>query len=126
MPITKQKKTEIIEKLKKIFSESPSVAFVQFHKLTVANAQTLRRKLREAGNGYFVAKKTLIRKSLEDGFVKGELPSLDGEVAVAYLEKGADVTAPARESLKSPVLISGIPFSRRRLSDSRSVRKVPL
>ena len=97
MAITKQKKTEIIEKLKKIFSESPSVAFVQFHKLTVANAQTLRRKLREAGNGYFVAKKTLIRKSLEDGFVKGELPSLDGEVAVAYLEKGADVTAPARE-----------------------------
>ena len=97
MAITKQKKTEIIEKLKNIFTTAPAVAFVQFHKLTVANAQALRRKLREAGTGYFVAKKTLIRKSLEGGKINGELPSLDGEVAIAYLEKGDDITAPARE-----------------------------
>lgn len=97
MAITKQKKTEIVEKLKDIFAQSPAVAFVQFHKLTVANAQALRRKLREAGTGYYVAKKTLIRKSLEDGKTAGELPALEGEVAVAYLEEGDDVTAPARE-----------------------------
>lgn len=97
MAITKQKKTEIVEELKDIFAKSAGVAFVQFNKLTVKNAEALRRKLREAGAGYFVAKKTLIRKSLEGGSVKGELPSLDGEVAVAYLEKGDDVTAPARE-----------------------------
>jgi len=95
--ITKEKKGEIISKLKDIFAKSSSVAFVQFNKLTVANAQALRRKLREAGNGYYVAKKTLIRKSLEGGKVTGELPELSGEVAVAYLEKGDDVTAPARE-----------------------------
>ena len=97
MAITKEKKGEIISKLKDIFAKSSSVAFVQFNKLTVANAQALRRKLREAGNGYYVAKKTLIRKSLEGGKVTGELPELSGEVAVAYLEKGDDVTAPARE-----------------------------
>jgi len=95
--ITKQKKTEIIATLKGIFAKSPAVAFVQFNKLTVANAQALRRKLREVGTGYYVAKKTLIRKSLEGGKVTGELPSLDGEVAVAFLEAGDDVTAPARE-----------------------------
>ena len=97
MAITKQKKSEIISKLKGIFTTSPAVAFVQFHKLTVANAQALRRKLREAGTGYFVAKKTLIRKSLEGGQTAGTLPALDGEVAVAYLEQGDDITAPARE-----------------------------
>lgn len=97
MAITKQKKTEIILKLKDIFTKSSAIAFVQFHKLTVANAQALRRKLREASTGYFVAKKTLIRKSLEGGLVKGELPNLDGEIALAYLEKGDDITAPARE-----------------------------
>ncbi len=96
MAITKQKKSEIVERLKGIW-KSPSVAFVQFNKLTVANAQELRRKLREAGSGYYVAKKTLIRKSLEGGATGGELPNLDGEVAVAYLETGDDVTAPARE-----------------------------
>ncbi|MSU55981.1 MAG: 50S ribosomal protein L10 [Candidatus Taylorbacteria bacterium] len=95
--ISKQKKVEIVEKLKDIFAKSPAVAFVQFNKLTVANAQALRRKLREAGTGYFVAKKTLIRKSLEGGKVTGELPELSGEVAVAYLETGDDITAPARE-----------------------------
>ena len=97
MAITKQKKAEIIEKLKGIFTKSTAVAFVQFSKLTVRNAQILRRKLREAEIGYFVAKKTLIRKSLEGGNVGGELPDLQGEVAVAYLETGDDVTAPARE-----------------------------
>lgn len=97
MAITKQKKTEIVGTLKDIFAKSAAVAFVQFNKLNVANAQALRRKLREAGAGYFVAKKTLIRKSLEGSSVKGELPALDGEVAVAYLEKGDDITAPARE-----------------------------
>lgn len=97
MAITKQKKTEIVSKLKDIFAKSSSIAFVQFHKLTVLNAQILRRKLREAGAGYFVAKKTLIQKSLEGSATHGALPALDGEVAVAYLERGDDLTAPARE-----------------------------
>ncbi len=97
MAITKAKKIEIIEKLKGIFTKTSSVAFVQFNKLTVKNAENLRRKLREAGMGYFVAKKSLIRKSLEGVKVSGEFPNLEGEVAVAYLEVGDDVTAPARE-----------------------------
>lgn len=97
MPITRQKKSEIIAKLKKIFLESPLVAFVQFHKLTVPNAENLRRKLRSAGSGYFVAKKTLIRKSLDGAGVKGGLPALEGEVALAYLAGGDDLIAPARE-----------------------------
>lgn len=96
MAISKEKKAQIVEKLHVIW-KSPAVAFVQFQKLTVSGAQTLRRKLREAGAGYFVAKKTLIRKSLEGGGVAGELPALSGEVAVAYLVAGDDVTAPARE-----------------------------
>lgn len=97
MAITKQKKGEIIESLKNIFAKSSAVAFVQFSKLTVKNAQMLRRKLREAGVGYFVAKKTLIRKSLEVQTPAGQLPDLQGEVAIAYLQTGDDVTAPARE-----------------------------
>lgn len=97
MAISKDKKKQIIERLQSIFMNSPSVAFVRFHKLTVFGAQELRRKLGEAGSGYFVAKKTLIRKSLERGSLAGELPALHGEVAVAYLKEGDDVTAPARE-----------------------------
>lgn len=97
MAKTKIEKGNVISKLKDIFAQSPAVAFVQFSKLTVKHAQELRRKLRETGAGYYVAKKTLIRKSLEAGKTGGELPALEGEVAVAYVERGDDVTAPARE-----------------------------
>lgn len=97
MAKTKAQKSEVLSKLQKIFTDSKSVAFVTFHKLTVKHAQELRRKLREVGTGYFVAKKTLIRKSLEVQKPAGQLPDLQGEVAVAYLEKGNDMTAPARE-----------------------------
>lgn len=98
MAITKQKKSEIVAKLKQIFAGSPSVAFVEFRKLTVANAQALRRKLRETGSGYFVAKKTLIRKSLEGAPLAGIAPAFPGEIAVAYLaSQGDDILAPLRE-----------------------------
>ena len=91
-------KGAILSKLQTIFAESKSIAFVNFHKLTVKHAQELRRQLRTAGAGYFVAKKTLIRKALEGTKTHGSLPVLDGEIGVAYLEKnGEDLTAPARE-----------------------------
>src|SRR3989338_4678233 len=98
MAITKAKKGEILTRLQKIFAESKSVIFVNFHKLTVKHAQDLRRKLLEGETGYFVAKKTLIRKALEGIKTEGTIPSLEGEIGVAYLEtKGTDLTAPARE-----------------------------
>ncbi len=98
MAINKEKKGEILARLTQIFRDSASVAFVNFHTLTVKNAQELRRKMRETGSGYFVAKKTLIAKALEAQKYQGETPALTGEVAVAYLEKGGnDLTAPLRE-----------------------------
>ena len=96
MALSKEKKGQVIERLKKIW-KSPSVVFVQFHTLTVARAQALRRALRAFGSGYFVAKKTLIRKSLEGTPIEGDAPVLEGEIGVSYMESGEDLTAPARE-----------------------------
>src|SRR3989344_2770297 len=97
MAKTKAVKAEVLSRLDKIFSGSKAIAFVNFHKLTVKRAQELRRKLRENGTGYFVAKKTLIRKALEGKNASGTLPPLEGEIGVAYLESSEDITAPARE-----------------------------
>ena len=94
MAITKDKKVGIIGKLEKVFTDAKSVAFVNFHGLNVLGANNLRKHLRGNKVGYFVAKKTLIKKVLGGKKVSGELPSLDGEVGVAWSE---DVTAPARE-----------------------------
>lgn len=94
MAITKQKKSEILAKVTSAIDGAKSVVFVNFHNLTVAEERDLRFKLRAEGVGYTVAKKTLIRKALEGRGITGELPELEGEIAIAY---SADELAPARE-----------------------------
>ena len=96
MAITKQKKSEILEGLNKIFKEAKTVVFVNFHKLSVADATTLRSDLRKSGVNYLVAKKTLTKKAIADSKVGGEVPEMEGELALAYLAKGDDITSPAR------------------------------
>jgi large subunit ribosomal protein L10 len=94
MPISKQKKTEILEKLRKAVKDSKAIAFVNFHGLTVAGITEVRRQLRASNVGYMVAKKTLAKKALSEAGFTGELPELQGELGIAY---SADLIAPARE-----------------------------
>ena len=99
MAITKEKKSEIIAKVKEIAAKGQSIVFVNFHGLTVAGVNELRRNLRAKGVGYYVAKKTLIRRAFDGAPVTGTLPELDGEVAVAYLpaETGSDELLAVKE-----------------------------
>ena len=94
MAISKAKKSEIVSDVSKILADSKTVVFVNFHKLTVTETGDVRRALRAAGVGYRVAKKTLIKRALEEVKVTGEIPALDGEIALVY---GVDLLAPARE-----------------------------
>ena len=94
MAISKEKKHEIVSSFSDIATGSESIVFVQFNKLTVADSNILRRKLRAAGVGYKVGKKTLLKRVLTEQGYTGELPTLEGEIAVAY---SADLLAPARE-----------------------------
>ncbi len=94
MAKTKQQKAEILEKLTSIFKDSASTVFVHFKGLPVGNETKMRSALEEAGVNYFVAKKTLMRKAAEQAGISGDVPELDGEIAVAYGKD--DPTAPAR------------------------------
>ena len=94
MAITKKQKSEIIDKVKEIVAKGKSIVFVNFHGLTVADVNELRRNLRAKGIGYYVAKKTLIKRAFDGSSIAGVLPELDGEVAVAY---GEDDLAPVKE-----------------------------
>ena len=102
MAITKERKKEIVDKLQTIFTNSDSVVFVNFHGLTVEEITTVRKALRAAGIGYFVAKKTLTRLAVSNSTVEGEMPALEGELAVVFPLETADLgddakIAPARE-----------------------------
>lgn len=94
MAINKAKKKEILDEVKKIVKDSSSLVFVNFHGLRVADITSVRRGLRKGGVGYFVAKKTLIKKALDEAKIEGTIPSFEGELALVY---GKDSVAPARE-----------------------------
>lgn len=94
MAITKEKKVEIVGKVEDIIKKGKSLVFVNFHGLTVAGINELRRLLQSKGMGYYVAKKTLIRRAFDKAKIEGEMPELEGEVAIAY---GEDALAPIKE-----------------------------
>ncbi len=92
MAITKAKKGEILAKLEGVKNESDSIVFVHFNKLPVKDSTDMRAALRKEGVGFLVAKKTLMKRAFEGAF-EGEMPELDGEIAVAY---STDAIAPAQ------------------------------
>lgn len=94
MAITKEKKGEIIAKVKNIVDSSKSVVFVNFHKLPVSESTIVRKELRSKDVQFTVAKKTLTKRVLNDAKISGDMPQLDGELALVY---SADLLAPARE-----------------------------
>lgn len=94
MAITKAKKEDIVAKVADALSNAASVVFVHFKGLSVTDTSAMRRELKKEGVGYFVAKKTLLRRALSEKGYEGTLPELPGEIAIAWTD--ADATAAAR------------------------------
>ena len=93
MAISKNKKKEVYEKTQGILKDSNSVVFVNFKGLNVSDTTELRNNLREDSSAYSVVKKTIVKRALDNFSVKGEMPELEGELALAYSK---DLIAPAR------------------------------
>ena len=95
MAKTKAEKAAVIEKLEAGLKSAASGVFVHFNKVNVAEESAMRRGLRAEGVSYVVAKKTLIKRALENLGMKHEEVPLEGEVALAF-GGGEDATLPAR------------------------------
>jgi len=124
MAVTKQKKTEVLGKVEEALKGANSVVFVHTKGLPVKETQEMRRKLRESGVGYYVAKKSLLRRALDAKKYEGTQPELLGELSVAW---GEDLVAPAREvqgfvkSTKDKVSIVGGVFEGRYMSAAEMI-----
>lgn len=94
MAITKAKKQDIVAKIEESLAKAVSVVFVRFNKISVADTTAMRRALKGEGVGYYVAKKTLLKRALEAKGYAGTMPELPGEVAIAWSNE--DATAAAR------------------------------
>lgn len=94
MALKKEKKVEVLSTLDASLANANSVVFVKFDKLKVADANALRRSLQKSDVGYLVSKKTLLKRALGAKGITGDMPELQGQIAMAY---GSDLLAPARE-----------------------------
>jgi len=93
MAITKEKKQDILTKLEGIKSDAAAIVFVRFNEMTGPDMTDMRATMREEGVGYFVAKKTLMKRAFGEAY-EGVMPELDGEIALAY---ATDAIAPAQQ-----------------------------
>lgn len=93
MPLKKDQKKVIADKLIKHLGSAGSAVFVKFGGLTVGADTEMRRVLRDKGVGYVVSKKTLLKRALNEVKIEGELPLLKGQIAMAY---GEDAVLPAK------------------------------
>lgn len=98
MPITKQKKSEILDILKKQTSESSIILFVNFHGLNTVLTRELRKLMTGIEAKYLVAKKTLVKKVFSEEKISGNMPELNGEVAVVFGKD--DVVLPPKSLAK--------------------------
>lgn len=94
MAISRAKKDTLVGELTSKVRDSKSIVFVKFKGLKVNDSNELRKKLKSENVGLTVIKKTLLKRALGANNVLGELPELEGAVAIAY---GEDLLAPARE-----------------------------
>ena len=94
MAISRQKKEEVVDKLKSALKSAKSLVFVNFHGLSVGSAGEMRRALRNERVGYTAATQTLTKRALDPEKFEGSQPELPGELALAW---GEDLIAPARE-----------------------------
>ncbi|HRY30775.1 MAG TPA: 50S ribosomal protein L10 [Candidatus Paceibacterota bacterium] len=131
MAVTKEQKKKILEKLKDIVAKE-SVVFVNFHGVPSAEVVKMRKKFRDQKVSLYVAKKTLVKRALEEAKTKigGDSPEFVGELALVY---GDDPTIPAGEvytfqkDLKNAVSILGGIFEKRFLSkaEMEEIAKIP-
>lgn len=97
MALTRNQKEAVVAKITDILNNSKSVVFLNFNGLDVGKTTDMRAKLSENDVQYLVAKKTLAKIAIEQSNVEvaGDLPEMEGELAIAYTN--GDETAAARE-----------------------------
>lgn len=93
MAITLAKKKELVSSLTSDIKNSASTVIVGFDKLKFEDVTPLRKSLREKGIKMTVSKKTLMKRAFSDAGIEGDIPSMDGQIALAF---GSDPVIPAK------------------------------
>ncbi len=83
--LNKKQKQDLIENLSKKFTDAKSSVFADYRTLNVARLKELRRKLKEIGAEFKVAKKTLLDLAMKKAKLENiSTRQMDGQIAVAF------------------------------------------
>ena len=94
MPITRARKAELIESYKEMIENSHAIVLARYTGISVQEMETLRRGLREAEARIVVAKKTLMKRALQETNSPIPEEAFDGPIGFVFL--GEDVGAGAK------------------------------
>ncbi len=84
MPKNKIQKQIISRDLSEKIKKSKSVVFVGFNAFGVKDNERLRDELGKENGEYYVAKKTLLKRALEENKIEINTESLDGKLAAVF------------------------------------------
>lgn len=90
----KQEKQLIIDEIKSKLEGAQSAVVIDYMGISVAQADAMRKKLREANIDYTVYKNTLMKRAIDGTDFASLAESLEGPSAIAISKE--DATAPAR------------------------------
>jgi large subunit ribosomal protein L10 len=112
MPISRQKKEEILADLKTALGEAGGALFTDFRGVDVAGMTDLRAKLRAEGSRYVVAKRTLAERALTETPAETVDALLDGATGIAFVGEEpvavAKVLVDFRKEYESFVIKGGL------------------
>ena len=94
MPITRERKQELVDSYKELINESHAVVLAQYLGVNVKEMESLRRGLREAGARIVVAKKTLMKRALSD--LDRPIPEEAFVGPIGFVFLGEDIGAGAK------------------------------
>lgn len=118
MPLTKEKKAEILEELGGLLAKSNVLLLTNFSGISVEKIKSLRKDLREGDASYRVAKKSLLDIALKKAKVNMgdiDLKNMHGSLGVVFAQKeqiaparAVHLFAKAKENKKAFALLGGV------------------
>ena len=96
--LTRDQKGKIVTELQDRFSRQRISFFTDIRGISVAKLSQFRRELKKLGAEFKVAKKTLLKRSLDEAGIALEPKALEGEIGVIFGYE--DQVAPAKATVK--------------------------
>lgn len=82
--ITKDKKKELVKKLKELYNSSSGIVVAEYRALSVEEITSLREELKKLGDTFKVVKNTLMKRAIEGEGIEGIDELFVGPIAVTF------------------------------------------